>query len=363
MIIRREKEYTQNDYCSLYRPCLVDEIVGQKISKKLIKNGLNDNTLPHSLLFSGPAGCGKTTAARIVALGLNCEEVEDSTANPCLECPSCLRILSNNSTDAVEINVGKEGGKADVEAVINKLDYSPLQLRYKVLIFDEAHKLTDAAKDLLLKPIEDGLDYVYFIFCTNQPEKLKKATKKEETPFIDRCTQMFFNTIGYEDINDLLKNICGFEGIKYEQSILDFIINESTGVPRKAIKWLEQVVLEKSWTPEAVNSIVGSSDEDNEDVKALCQSLNRGNFKIALKEYDKLKKTMTPESIRIIVALYFTACLRNANISGDSAKFNKILDVLLVPIYQDGKVGHMNLTHYFYKITNIINSAKGAYIR
>lgn len=358
MIIRRERNSTSNSFCNLYRPCLIDEVLGQDVIKNTVRNALDSNTVLHTLLFTGAAGTGKTTVARTIALGLNCEMADKATSKPCLECSTCLSILNNNNMDVMEINVGREGGKADIDSIISKLDFAPMMSRYKVFIFDEAHKLTDAARDLLLKPLEDGLDYVYFIFCTNQPDKLLKTDKKGGSPFIDRFSVMKFNPVSNKEIEDLLINICVFEGITYKEDIIKYVVEESRGIPRKAIMWLEQICLEGSWEMIAANTITGGVVEDDIDIFNLCRKVNNGEFKASVKEYDKIKESKEAESVRSMFSVFFSSCLKNATTEREGSKYDKILDIANVPIYLSGKLGDSVLIHYMYKITHIIKESK-----
>lgn len=352
MIVRRENKFKTNNLLDLYRPCLPDEIVGQETSKRIIKNGLEKNLLRHTLLFTGPSGCGKTTAARIVALGLNCENSPGPTSSPCLECKSCKEILYDSSADFMEVNVGKERGKDAVDHLVKNLNLSPLRLRYKVLIFDEAHQLTVAARDLLLKPIEDGFSHVYYIFCTNQPEKLRNADKSGGAPFINRCSVLAFNPISKKKMNELLENICVFEGVDYKLDILNTIAEESSGVPRQAINWLDQIITEGSWSKEALSDIVGVIDDDDENVFNLIKELRRGSFQTSIKEYDKLKETMTTENIRIVVALSFLKLLKSSNEA--NSVYSEIIDILKNPIYETGKVGDISMVNNMYKVVQLI---------
>ena len=108
MLIKRTMTSGANDLNTVYRPCTVQEVIGQDINKKIIESGLRNGSLPHSLLFTGPAGCGKTTMARIIALGLNCRAHVESTDKPCLDCTCCKATLDQKNLDVIEINVGKD---------------------------------------------------------------------------------------------------------------------------------------------------------------------------------------------------------------------------------------------------------------
>jgi DNA polymerase-3 subunit gamma/tau len=358
MIIRRETTTGSNDLKTVYRPCLIDEMLGNETVKKIIKNSLDSNNVSHTYLFTGDAGVGKTTIARIIALGLNCE-TNGVSSKPCLECPTCKSILNGNNMDVNEINVGQTSGKAHVEAIIKDLPMSPFSARYKVLIFDEAHELTTAAKDLLLKPLEDGYEHVYFIFCTNQPEKLKSKKQDAGEAFLDRFSIHDINRIDIEEIKNLLTNICEFEGTPYNPKVIEALADESKGVPRKAIVWLDEVIKEASWNMEVIKEmckLVG--EEDNPQVFTLSKSLNSGNFKEALDLYDKIK-TVSIESMRIMVASYFVGCLKRARLGGDAMKYSKILDVITTPIYEVGKLAEHKWINYMFKITYIINTSRG----
>jgi len=354
MIIRRETRAGSNDLNVAYRPCRIDELVGNDISKKIIRNALDAKKIPHTQLFIGDAGCGKTTAAKIIALGLNCEE-NGVSSTPCLKCNSCISILEGNSIDVKEINVGQSGGKDHAEAIVKDLPMSPFNSRFKVLIFDEAHKLTDAAKDLLLKPTETGYDHVYFIFCTNQPDKLRNKLKKGGEPFLDRCSVLVFNKLETYQIKDLLKNVCEFEGLNYIQEILDLIAEESKGVPRNALVWLNQVSIENSWNLKAARAICNViSEEDIPRIMDLNKSLLSGSFKDSVAIFDEIKKAASVESVRIHVAGFFVGCLKRAKKVPDARKFSAALDVLVEPIYEQGLLSEHKWYNYMFKVTDII---------
>lgn len=353
MIIRRETITGSNDLNVVYRPCRIDEMVGNDTNKKILTNSLSENNIPHTQLFTGEAGCGKTTAARIMALGLNCE-TNGVGPNPCLECDSCKTILEGSNLDIKEINVGQSGGKDYVDAIVRDLPMAPFNTRYKVLIFDEAHKLTAAAKDLLLKPIESGYEHVYFIFCTNQPDKLRSKSKTKGETFLDRCSILNFGRVGVSLIRNLLQNVCEFEGFQYIGEILDIISEESKGVPRKALVWLGQAATEGSWSVKIAKKICSAgADEDDPQVIELFRALNRGSFKESIVIFEKIK-TIPVETLRIAMAGLFVGCLKRSKQVPMAIKYSKILDVVTVPIFEQGKLADHKWYNYMFKISDVI---------
>lgn len=349
MLIKRTTNDGANDFATVYRPCTVDEVVGQEVNKKLIKNNLSKGTTPHCMLFTGPPGCGKTTVARVVALGLNCESVlEGSTDKPCLVCNSCVAILNQNNIDVTEVNVGRSGGKDAVDKITQSLAYSPLDNRSKTIIFDEAQKLTPAAQDLLLKPMEDGYEHVYFIFCTNEPEKLKKT-------FLDRCRKIHFGTLSNGLLVEMLKNICDYEGVTYDVEIINYIVEVAKGVPRVAIERLKLVIDEASWNLDAVKLLLISQsiDEDSPNIMEIGKLLTRGKFKEVLKVL-KLLKNVPEETIRIATAGFFINKLKWCKLLTEANKLSGALDILTVPILMSGKPAHHVLVNNFYKVCRIM---------
>ena len=348
MLVRRDSRTGANDLHTVYRPCTIDEVFGNSTNVNIIRKGLDSGDLSHTFLFTGDAGCGKTSAARIIALSLNCE-TNGASSKPCLECASCRSILNHNSLDVLEINAGStDGGKGKVEAVAKELPSSPFMSEYKIVIFDEAHEITPAAQNLLLKVIEDGYYHVYFIFCTNKPEKLTGT-------FVDRCSVMHFDRISKDLIRDLLQNVVEFEAMSYSPEVLDFIAAEARGVPRNALVWLKQTNDEGSWTVEAAKSIIDVAlDADDPQIIEISRFLIKGSFQNAFKLYDKIKKKAQAERVRIGIMSYFVGCLKRSKSYAEGIKFSQVLDVLSNPIYDKGAAGDYKLYNYLFKVTRII---------
>ena len=359
MIIRRDTSTGANDLHVVYRPCTLDELVGNDINKKILKNALDTNKVSHAQLFTGDAGVGKTTVAKIMALGLNCEN-KGVSSQPCLECPTCKSILNGSSVDIKEINVGQTGGKDYVDSLVRDLPYTPFNAKFKVLIFDEAHKLTDPAKDLLLKPLETGFDHVYFIFCTNQPEKLKSKVKDVGEAFLSRLSAYNFHRITKNETVGLLNNICEFEGFPFSESILDMVAEEAKGVPRDAIVWLNKISMEGSWDINVAKDICKVlKDEDNPQVIELFRALNSANWARSLTLYNSLKN-IPIETIRISISGLFVGCLKRSKKVFEGKKYSEILDVLTVPIYEAGKLAEHKWYNYMFKtIETVVRYQRG----
>ena len=357
MLVRRDIVGRGNDLHTVYRPCTLDEIVGNDSIIKVIKNDIVEGCLPHTHLFSGPSGCGKTTLARIVALSLNCTSKDTEPGVACLICESCLSILNQNNMDYVEVNVGSDGGKHEVDAVINDLSSAPFQSKYKIIIFDEAHKLTPAAKDLLLKPTEDTYDHVYFIFCTNQPEKLLGSVK-DGNPFLGRCRHYVLSRLDSNTIIDMLVNVAEFEGSPYDKGVLSYISELVHGEPRAALQALGTTISEGSWDKEVLKVLLGNEllEEAEEEIRNLSKLLLKKDWTASVNTFDNLaKKKYAIETIRINVAGYFVGCLKKAGVSAAGAKFSAALDSLSVPIYQTGKPAE----HIFYNVMYKVVKALG----
>ncbi|MDR2393277.1 MAG: DNA polymerase III subunit gamma/tau [Treponema sp.] len=215
------------------RPKIFDELAGQDFVVATLKNSLAQGHIAHAYLFSGPRGCGKTSAARILARSLNCEQ--GPTATPCGVCPTCKEISRGASLDIIEIDGASNTGVNDVRQIKDEVLFPPNSGRYKVYIIDEVHMLSNSAFNALLKTIEEPPPYIVFIFATTELHKVPATIKS-------RCQQFAFRLIPIEMIGSLLKATCEEMHIQSEDEALFWIAKESTGSLRDAYTLFDQVV-------------------------------------------------------------------------------------------------------------------------
>ena len=215
------------------RPQSFDELVGQEFVASTLKNSIKAGRIAHAYLFSGPRGVGKTSAARILAKALNCQE--GPTDSPCGRCTSCLEITRGNSLDVIEIDGASNTSVNDVREIKDEVLFAPNSSRYKVYIIDEVHMLSNSAFNALLKTIEEPPPYIVFIFATTELHKVPATIKS-------RCQQFNFRLVHPEAVKGLLTGICDELGVKAEEDALFWIAKESTGSLRDAYTLFDQVV-------------------------------------------------------------------------------------------------------------------------
>jgi len=214
------------------RPQTFDELAGQEFVVSTLKNSLQSGSIAHAYLFSGPRGCGKTSAARILARSLNCEKGPEH--GPCGVCDNCKAIRAGASMDVIEIDGASNTSVNDVRQIKDEVLFPPQAGRYKIYIIDEVHMLSNSAFNALLKTIEEPPPYIIFIFATTELHKVPATIKS-------RCQQFSFRLIPIETIQQILKKICGEMEIQAEDSALFWIARESTGSLRDAFTLFDQV--------------------------------------------------------------------------------------------------------------------------
>jgi len=214
------------------RPKTFDELAGQEFVVSTLKNSLQNGKIAHAYLFSGPRGCGKTSAARILARSLNCEK--GPAEGPCGVCDNCKAIRAGSSMDVIEIDGASNTSVNDVRQIKDEVLFPPQTGIYKIYIIDEVHMLSNSAFNALLKTIEEPPPYIIFIFATTELHKVPATIKS-------RCQQFNFRLIPIETIQSILKDVCTEMGIKAEDNALFWVAKESTGSMRDAFTLFDQV--------------------------------------------------------------------------------------------------------------------------
>ena len=225
----------QNTLYRKYRPIDFDTVVGQDAIVTTLKNQIINDKVSHAYLFCGTRGTGKTTVAKIFARALNCENKKADDANPCNECETCKSILQNKDININELDAAANNGIDDIRNIIELTQYPPTNNeRYKVFIIDEAHELSDKARDAFLKTLEEPPSYVVFILCTTEPYKFKQT-------ILSRCQRYDFKRISVDNIVDYLKQISKKENITITDEALYFIAQRADGSMRESLSLLDRV--------------------------------------------------------------------------------------------------------------------------
>ena len=215
------------------RPSGFEELVGQEFVVSTIKNSIKAGRIAHAYLFSGPRGVGKTSAARILAKAVNCEN--GPTPEPCGVCSNCTEIAKGNALDVIEIDGASNTSVNDIREIKDEVLFAPNSCRYKVYIIDEVHMLSNSAFNALLKTIEEPPPYIIFIFATTEIHKVPATIRS-------RCQQFNFRLIGLERIKKSLSDACREMNVAAEDDALFWIAKEATGSMRDAYTLFDQVV-------------------------------------------------------------------------------------------------------------------------
>lgn len=234
-----------------YRPQSLENLVGQEHIKKTLTSAIELGKISHAYLFTGPRGTGKTSTARILAKSLNCKN--GPTVHPCGECESCRDITNSIPIDVIEIDAASNRKVEDAQNLLEKIQYVPVNGKYKIYIIDEVHMLTNHAFNALLKTLEEPPENVIFILATTEVHKVLDTIKS-------RCQRFDFRRITTDDIVKHLRYISDQEGINITDDALFAIAKNSAGGMRDSISLLDQLSIlgiSKEITVDDVNSILG----------------------------------------------------------------------------------------------------------
>lgn len=216
-----------------WRPKTFDRMIGQKHIGQTLVNALKNQRLPQALLFTGPRGTGKTSAARILAKSMRCLNSKDFT--PCGVCSECLDISSGRSLDVVEIDGASNNGVDSIRELRESVSFRPTVGAKKVYIIDEVHMLSLSAFNALLKTLEEPPEHVMFILATTEVHKIPKT-------ILSRCHRFDFRRVSTKEVTDHLEFICQEENVKFEKEALWAIARQGEGSVRDAFSFLDQVI-------------------------------------------------------------------------------------------------------------------------
>ncbi len=218
-----------------YRPESFAQVIGQEHVTDPLQQALRNNRVNHAYLFSGPRGCGKTTSARILARCLNCEQ--GPTPTPCGECQSCRDLARNGpgSIDVIEIDAASHGGVDDARDLREKAFFGPASSRYKIYIIDEAHMVTSAGFNALLKVVEEPPEHLKFIFATTEPEKVIGTIRS-------RTHHYPFRLVPPGTLRDYLAEVCGRESIAVEDGVYPLVVRAGAGSVRDSMSVMDQLL-------------------------------------------------------------------------------------------------------------------------
>jgi DNA polymerase III subunit gamma/tau len=222
-----------------YRPQRFADVAGQDHVTVTLMNALTQQRIAHGYIFSGHRGIGKTTIARILAMALNCRNaignVLRPTAEPCEVCESCTEIRAGNAVDVIEIDAATNRGIDEIRELRDAARYRPARDKYKIYILDEAHQITDAAFNALLKTLEEPPDHIVFMMATTQPEDIPQTVRS-------RCQHFSFHAVKLVDILGELRGIAEREGVDADEAALALLAEAGDGSMRDALSIMDQAI-------------------------------------------------------------------------------------------------------------------------
>ena len=269
-----------NEYSVLsrkYRPKKLSQLIGQNFVFTTLKNAFLKQKVAHAFILTGIRGTGKTTIARIIAMGLNCKKEGRPTSEPCGVCENCKEILEDRYEEVLEIDAASHTSVDDVREIISYVKYRPTKGHYKVFIIDEVHMLSNAAFNALLKTIEEPPEYVKFIFCTTEQKKIPIT-------ILSRCQRYQLNRVTRKAISVFLGDIAVKEKVSLTKEAANIIARYSEGSVRDSLTILDQAILTLDGAEintENINKVLGLTG--NKIILELFYNIVKGEAKTTFK--------------------------------------------------------------------------------
>ena len=300
-----------------YRPQRFSEVIGQEHVTRTLQNAIEQGRSAHGYIFSGHRGIGKTTVARILAMALNCRSKDRPVAEPCGVCESCTEIRAGNSVDVIEIDAATNRGIDEIRELREAARYRPARDRFKIYILDEAHQITDAAFNALLKTLEEPPEHIVFMLATTQPEDIPQTIRS-------RCQHFSFRAVKFDAIVAQLRDLVSREKIEADDDALALLAEAGDGSMRDALSILDQAIASASGkiTAESVRNLVGAAPAHI--LEQVMQAASEGRSEEILRQVDHLiGEGHSPTHF----ARQMVRFLRNATVAKIAGKDSSLLQV------------------------------------
>jgi DNA polymerase III subunit gamma/tau len=300
-----------------YRPQKFSEVIGQEHVTGTLQNALEQRRTAHGYIFSGHRGIGKTTVARILAAALNCRSSDQPVAEPCGVCESCTEIRAGNSVDVIEIDAATNRGIDEIRELREAARYRPARDRFKIYILDEAHQITDAAFNALLKTLEEPPDHIVFMLATTQPEDIPQTIRS-------RCQHFSFRAVKFDDIVGQLRDLVNREGIRADDDALALLAEAGDGSMRDALSILDQAIACCGGivTADSVRNLVGAAPAHI--LEDVMRAVAKGASEEILRQVDHLiSEGQSPTHF----ARQMVRFLRNATVAQIAGKDSSLLQI------------------------------------
>src|SRR4051812_11110525 len=268
-----------------YRPQKFSDVIGQEHVTRTLQNAIEQQRIAHGYIFSGHRGIGKTTIARILAMALNCRgkdgKADKPQAEPCGVCDSCTEIRAGGAVDVIEIDAATNRGIDEIRELRDAARYRPARDRYKIYILDEAHQITDAAFNALLKTLEEPPGHVIFMMATTAPEDIPQTIRS-------RCQHFSFHAVRFDDIVGQLREIAKKEKIKADDDALAILAEAGDGSMRDALSIMDQAIAccGDKLTAEIVRGLIGAVP--SETLEQMMVAVEKNCSEEVLRQLDRL---------------------------------------------------------------------------
>jgi DNA polymerase III subunit gamma/tau len=304
-----------------YRPQKFSEVIGQEHVTRTLQNAIEQGRTAHGYIFSGHRGIGKTTVARILAAALNCRsglpKEDHPVPEPCGVCESCTEIRAGNAVDVIEIDAATNRGIDEIRELREAARYRPARDRFKIYILDEAHQITDAAFNALLKTLEEPPDHIVFMLATTQPEDIPQTIRS-------RCQHFSFRAVKFDAIVGQLRDLVTRENIEADNDALALLAEAGDGSMRDALSILDQAIASSSGkiTADSVRNLVGAAPAHI--LEEVMQSVASGTSDEVLRQVDHLiSEGHSPTHF----ARQMVRFLRNATVAKVAGKDSSLLQI------------------------------------